>query len=461
MESNLNMNMQYNLAMFAVAGIMAAVYLFDTMWMKKNRFADRPGGAGTSFLDKPYMTEIVIFAVALLVLFLLNGNRFIVYNNFSYLADALLHGRLDSPDLPAYLESVEFAGHKYMHFAPGTAILCIPFVAVWGVDGFNVGYLCMVLGAADSALFYRLFSHMEIGRTKRDRLWFTAFATFGTVHVFLAAVAHSWFFAHVTTWFYLLLAMCLITDNHTKKQNLSYVLGGIFFGMAVTCRLSNLVGAIFFLGYIWLYKPDKIKGILLFGCGAALPGGLYMLYNVARFGTILDKSYNLTHLKDYFRDRYDEMQTLATKKEQLAYLAAAEKEVGGPLQLQFIKYNMYTTFLMMPRFQAVYPYVVPLVTGVSLTFLSPAVYFCVCADWKKKISWVLAAAALVSALPFFLNYGNGTAQFGVRYAMDFLPYMILLACMGMGNVGRVKALLISYCIFANVWGPLYWRFFYS
>lgn len=447
--------------MLAAFVLIAAVYVFDTIYRKSpERCASFRKFSETYIINKPYRIEICIFVFAAVILFILNGNKHIFYNNYSYLADAFIHGHLDTPDLPSYLESVEFGGHKYMHFAPGPAVLSIPFVAMFGVDGFNAGYLCMALGAANCVLFYKVICNMGIGETLRDRLWFTAFATFGVVHLFLAAVAHSWFFGHTSTWFFLLFAMYFITKENPKNQSVYCFLGGLFFGMAVTCRLSNLIAAIFLMGYILLYKPEKIKGVILFCCGAAIPGGLYMLYNFVRFGTILDKSYNLTHLKDYFRDRYDEMQTLTTKKEQLEYLTNAEKEVGGPLQLQFVKHNLYSIFLMMPQYTEEYPYIIPLMTGVSITFLSPALYFFVLADWKKKLTWLLTATMILSAFPFLLNYGNGMAQFGMRYAMDFLPYMILLACMGMKSVDGLKALLISYCIFANIWGPIYWRFFY-
>ena len=454
------MNIQYNTFMIAAFVLILGVYLFDTFWLRSPAGGKNAGKRLSELSNRKNRIELIIFLVSAAILLLLNNGKHIVYNNYSYLADSLLHGHLDTPDIPSYLESVEFGGHVYMHFAPGPAILSLPFVAIRGVDGFNPAYLCIALGAANSVLFYKIITNMNIGETLRDRLWFTAFAVFGIVHLFLADVAHSWFFGHVSTWFFLLFAMYFITVEKPKNQRINYILSGLFFGLAVTCRLSNLFSAIFFIGYILIYKPDKLKAVIYFGCGAVVPGALYMLFNFVRFGTVLDKSYNLTHLKDKYRTMYDQMQTLPTKSEQLAFLNEAEKKVGGPLQLKHIPHNLYSIFCMMPEFTAEYPYVIPLVTGVSITFLSPALYFMVTAPWKQRITWVLAATMVVSAVPFLMNYGNGMSQFGMRYAMDFLPYMILLACMGMKRVNSIKTLLISYCIMANMWGPIYWRFFY-
>ena len=411
------------------------------------------------------LTCFVLFAAAFLVLFLLNDHSFVFYNNYSYLADALLHGHLYVDGMPAYLESVEFGGHVYMHFAPGPAILCLPFVAIFGVYGFNIAWLSLLLGAANTALGYLVFLRMGIGRDRRERIWCAALLTFGTVHCFLAALGHGWFLGHVSSWFFLLLGMAFLTVPEERRKNIHLFLSGIFYACAVTCRMPNLLGALFFFGYILVrYPKEKRLSSLLFFClGAAIPGGLYMAYNYVRFGTIMDKGYNLTHLKDLYRNRYDEMQLLP-KSEQMAYLKAAEQEVGGPLQLKHVKYNLYSIFLLGPEFTREYPYVIPTLAGVSLTHLSPALYGAVRADYRRdKLTWFLLAAAVVCAVPFLMNYGNGYAQFGMRYAMDFIPYVGILAAMGLTRkpLKSWKVALIEVCMLLNMWGPVYWNVFYK
>ena len=124
---------------YGYLGTMSALFLFlialfwlDRLWCRREAAEDRwPMGEGA--------VGLILFLLSFLVLFLLNDHRYVFYNNYSYLADALLHGHLYVDGMPAYLESVEFGGHVYMHFAPGPAILCLPFVAVYGVGGFNIG----------------------------------------------------------------------------------------------------------------------------------------------------------------------------------------------------------------------------------------------------------------------------------------------------------------------------------
>ena len=454
--------MTYNADYFptmAVIGILLlGLFILDRVYCKKRT----PAIEGAPLKKKyPGAVELGIFFVCLTVFYCLNSHDFVFYNNYSYLADAFLHGRLYVDGMPAYLESIEFGGHVYMHFAPGPALLCIPFVALFGVEGFNIAYLSILLGAGNGVLFYKVFERLGIGRDLRERLWCAAFAIFGTVHCFLAAIGHGWFLGHVSSWFFLLLGMVFLTAK--KKPYLNMFFAGFFYALAVTCRMPNLLGAVFYFGYILLRveKGKRLKSLLLFCCGAAIPGGLYMLYNYARFGSIMDKGYNLTHLKDYFRDRYDAMQALP-KEQQLAYLKAAEKEVGGPLQIQFVKYNLYSIFCLMPELSSSYPYLIPTLAGVSLTAISPALYFLVRADYRDRLTWFLAGATVVCAIPFLLNYGNGYAQFGMRYAMDFLPYMIILGAMGLTRrpLNGWKTALLLLCIFLNLWGPVFWNCFY-
>lgn len=514
----------YSNLMLVLLFVAAAVFLLDLRYWMRHR-KQRPD-------NKRYGREIdvALFCVAWLVLFLLNDHTFVPYNNYSYLSESLLNGRLDTPTLPLYLESIELGGKIYMHFAPGVSFLLMPFVAVFGLSGVNYAYIGITLGAANTALFYRLLVQMQIGTTLRERLWCTAFCTFGTVHCFLAAVSHSWFIGHVSSWFFLFAAMVLATASYRKRRArcISMFFGGLLFGLAVCCRLSNLLGAGFFIAYIFLFveKKNWIRYGLCFVAGAAIFGGIYMGMNYVRFGTIMDESYNLTHLKDLFKPLYYFMQEHFTDAdEQMAFLNAVERtdwakafpttadrlafleflqrnaaegwnycsriptdslvnaseaeietaflsvvttsfpKVGGALSLSNAKNNLYSIFLLMPEFSDTPPRIIPTLAGVSLTAISPALYFCFVPLWTKRkepFVWILLASVVVCAVPFVLNYGNGFAQFGMRYAMDFLPYMILLACMGLthGKFAPWKTLLLLFCIYANLWGPIYWNCFY-
>lgn len=511
--------MMYGMTMLLAALVLALLWLADILFFKGRPMPQKTG----------WKFDLMLFLSAWVVLFSLNNHQFVFYNNYSYLTESLLSGRLDTPTLPAYLESIELGGKIYMHFAPGVAFLLVPLAAIFGAQSINYAYVGITLGALNTVLVYRVLQNLSIGRDARERFWCTVFVTFGTVHCFCAAVAHSWFIGHAASWCLLFLSLYLTTRPYEKPlyEGAMLFLAGLSFGLCVCCRLSNLLGAGVFVACILLYrKRSWLRCGLLFMAGAAIFGGLYMGMNYARFGTIMDKSYNLTHLKDLFKPLYYFMQEhYADAPAQMRFLNAVERmnwpeafplpsdraafldflrrnadeawnycknvpsepvstlsqgeiddafytvvrssfsRVGGALSPHNAPNNLRSIFLLMPTFQSEAPYVIPTLAGVSLTFCSPLLYAFLIPLYTRRrepLVWTLFVTTLLAAVPFVLNYGNGFAQFGMRYAMDFLPYMLLLACMGLTHRKwrSYKSALVLLCVLINVWGPIYWRFFY-
>lgn len=416
------------------------------------------------FLTNKWFMLAAFFVFCTIMYIICNGHKFNPYNNYSYLSQAWLDGHLYVDGMPDYLESVNFMGHQYMHFAPGVSLLCLPFVALFGIQGFNCSILAIFLGACNAVLAVSVVKNLKITKRVQDNYWLAAMLVLGTVHFFCAAVGSSWFLGHVSTLFFLLLAFYFLTKDPKKDKN-KYILiflSGLFFGLAVTCRLATLAGGFFFLGYIWFKKDydkkTKLKMFLALALGAAIFGSLYMIYNYARFGNIMDMGYTLTYLKDFHRQEYNALQA-APIEQQKELLSHYTDVCGGPLQLKFIPYNLYSIFCMAPGFDQENCKLIPMVTGLAITFTSPMLYYGVCADVKKKMTWVLWLSTLLTAIPFLMNYGNGTAQFGMRYSMDFTPYIWLLMCLGLTKKGAMKLWMkvgITFCFIVEIWGTLYW-----
>ncbi len=418
----------------------------------------------TNIFTNRWVQFAAFFLFCLIAYYLCNKHEFNSYNNYSYLSQAWLDGHLYVDGMPDYLESVNFMGHQYMHFAPGVSLLCLPFVAIWGIQGFNCALLAIFLGACNAVLAVCVVKNLKITTCVQDNFWLAAMLVLGTVHFFCASIGSSWFLGHVSTLFFLLLAFYFLTKE-PKNERWKYVfifLSGLFFGLAVTCRLATLLGGFFFLGYIWLKKDydnkTKWKMFLALAGGAAIFGSLYMIYNYVRFGNIMDMGYTLTYLKDYHRAQYDALQA-APISEQKDLLARYTSECGGPLQLKFIPYNLYSILCMAPAYDQTTQTLIPLTTGVAITFTSPMLYWAVSADYKKKMTWILWLSTLLTALPFLMNYGNGMAQFGMRYSLDFTPYLWLLMCYGLTKKGAMKLWMkvgIVACFVVQIWGTLYW-----
>ena len=352
-----------------------------------------------------------------------------------------------------------------MHFAPGVSWISIPFVLIWGAFGFNCIYLAMILGAANSALAYLILEQRGLGRCIRDRILLALMLTIGTVHFFCASIGSSWFLGHVSTIFFLLLSwyfMFKVTEIDQKRNLLNLFLSGLFFGLAVNCRLAALFGCIFLFYYIFKIYKFNFKPYLAFCGGAAIFGSIYMIYNYVRYGTIMDQGYSLTYLKDNHRAVYDALQN-SPISEQKKLLKQYTSEYGGPLQLKYLKYNLYSIFMMAPTFSWKFPYIIPELTGTAITFTSPMLYAAVKAKRKDNHVIALWITTILTAIPFLLNYGNGKSQFGMRYSLDFTPYLWLLMCIGLGKkkLNWLAIAGIAFCFIMNMYGTLYWVFNYT
>jgi hypothetical protein len=100
-------------------------------------------------------------------------------------------------------------------------------------------------------------------------------------------------------------------------------------------------------------------------------------------------------------------------------------------------------------------------SGVALTWTSPALILALFA--RGPLRWVAALAALtiLTALPNFVYYVNGFAQFGMRHALDFEPFLVVLMLLAVRrNMPRWSYALIAYSIAVGLWGCWYWNAFF-
>jgi hypothetical protein len=70
----------------------------------------------------------------------------------------------------------------------------------------------------------------------------------------------------------------------------------------------------------------------------------------------------------------------------------------------------------------------------------------------------LWAAAILTAVPNLLYYVNGFAQYGMRHALDFIPFLFALMLFAAHDRLTLwpKALIVYSCI-ANFYGVWFWN----
>ena len=71
---------------------------------------------------------------------------------------------------------------------------------------------------------------------------------------------------------------------------------------------------------------------------------------------------------------------------------------------------------------------------MSVLLTSPGLLFALRADWRRPRSWWLAGATIAVLVPTLLYYGGGWLQYGYRYFLDSVPFVIALC--GLAAVHR-------------------------
>jgi hypothetical protein len=374
----------------------------------------------TRRLKPAYAAAIVAFAVTAM----LSHFRATPYNNFVLLAQALLHGRtwIDWPG--SYIDALQYQGRYYVIEAPLPAILLLPVVAVFGAAT-NQTVLAVVLCAVAIGAAWELGE--RFGLRPATNAWVCAFLLAGTDLLWCATFGDVWFIAHVSAVCFTMLALVELAG---KRRGW---LVAIFAACAFESRFS-MIAAIPVYAYLLLRQSEGRKAIESFGSVLVVVAALWVLYNRVRWGTWSDIGYTTWYHQDQ-----------------------VGMPTGSPFRFSYLPYQLWSFFVQAPTALPAYPWLRPEFSGVALGWTSPALLLAFFA--RKPPVWVVALwiAVILTAVPNFLYYVNGFAQFGMRHALDFEPFLVALMMLAVRRrLAWWGEALIAYSVVAGLWGCWYW-----
>lgn len=372
-------------------------------------------------------------------------------DHFLYLASHLVRGELSVNDIPnGYPDIVLWQGNKYLPFGPLPGVLLIPFLPLLQFLGTRdevwVGLLLTLLNVF---LLARVLT--QIGVIGERRRWALLLFFGGTVYYAASVVAATWYFAHIVVTTCLLLA---ISEALGKKR---MWLVGIFLGLAEATRFNLLFALPFFLWAIWhesgiaqsgvsikrneyLSKPALVRYAALLA-GLAGPVLLLLAYNYVRFGNMAENGYAMT----------------------VAPGPLLEARGYGFFSLAHIPKNLYALLLQGPLAYPAddaavlqWPYIQPSPWGMSIILTSPALLYAFRARWKEPLVRACWLTVLAICVPLITYYWTGWVQFGYRYALDFMPFLLMIAALGLPKpLTPLSRILIIASVVVNIWGALW------
>src|ERR1700729_4288888 len=392
-----------------------AEYRPDEIRSKQSRRDTRPD----------FVTAFQFGAGATAIVALLSHFEPTPYNNYVLLAQALLHGHLwiNWPGPP--IDAVLANGQRYIVNDPLPGLMILPVVAVFGTANQAMlnALLCGVATGASWELCRRL------GCSAKTSAWLTAFMFAGTQLLWCSIYGDVWFVAQTSCVAFMLLSLCELTG-----KNRPWLV--VLLYCAATASRFTVVMALPVVAWMsWRGKRRGVGEII----ATLLPlTALWIVSNVAGWGVPWAGGHTIFYHQD----------------------VVAGSPTGPPFSLKHIPYELWSYFVQSPAPLSRYPWLQPTFSGVALTWVSPALALAAFARRPRLLVLAFWAATLLSAGPSLLYYANGYAQFGMRHALDFEPFLLVLMILAVrDNLALGAKALISYSIAASSWGCWYWLTF--
>ena len=325
------------------------------------------------------------------------------YSSYILQAQSWLRGRLDLGQDYAWLELAIRDGKYYVSFPPFPSYVLLPFVALFGENTPDtlIAWAVTMIGVVTAVRMCIL-----LGASVRSSVFWSLFLYLGSGYLFIGQTSWVWFIAQTMAFTLSLLSLTCALENR----------GGFsltFWACSVGCRPLNIIylPLLFYL----LRQREKTQSIprwiqrhLVWAVGPCLLGGSYMLLNFLRFGSPLEFGHN--------------------------YLPEFVRAPEGQFSLSYVPEHL----LLLLRL----PEINPQTGALVFAHLETNLFILVC---PLSISFVLcwvhglrnrekSDLPLLIGLPLFLLLHTllicmhrtlGGFQFGNRYFVDLLPFLLL------------------------------------
>lgn len=354
-----------------------------------------------------FLLPVIIFIFAIFCgLIVFRASWFAIDKHFSLLAQSFIKNDLflEPNNLPNG-DYVDFKARQYLFFGPMPSILLMPFVFALGKNFPQISLSIASLIASFIAIF--LLSR-KLQFSKSSSLWLSNFFVFGTVLFFVGLINISAYVVQAVGTVFLILSLL---EYFTKRR---FLVIGLLVAAAGASRITLFGMSVFFVLEIIRNrkKIDLKRSLILLLVPVIFSITMLGIYNFRRFNSIFDTGYtqNVSVLdKDYYNYK-------------LGFFSPVH-----------IPANLYALFLMAPEplkdnrveFALKFPFLKANGYGMAIWFTSPLFLYLL--SIKRKPYTISAALGIASlAFPSLIYWGIGSAQFGYRYSLDFLPLLFLI-----------------------------------
>ena len=461
----------------------------------------------------------LLLALAALALYTWsNPQHYNQYNHFVWQADAFLHGKVsfdwpvpDGSDRPPnwYFQDIyplfdaagQPTGQVLLPFPPLPALVLLPFVALFGLT-VDQEAIAVALAAIGVGVAWWMLGGLRI-RLMVRALTTILFAT-GTVWWWAAAVGSTWYLAHLVAVIAALLAVGVALrhdpradtddtrgaaadeqDQHVPHDDDtadesgggrwsldgSQVLAGLLLGIAATARLPLVFAAPFFI--LVGGGGSTARRTVSAAVGGVVPVAALLLYTYLTTGAFLHPGYDYQYQLEAngyptlgYRPEWS-VEDPRYIPQSLVIMLGALPVVAPELKPNTLGFGDPVALCTEPGaqrslFDQDCPLVMPIDIGTSLLLSAPGLLISLFAIRRHPLARLTVGAGVTVVLIALFNlahFSQGWVQWGYRFSLDFIPFLLPLVALGAARAdGRPRAIAIALVIAGaavNLWGVVW------
>jgi hypothetical protein len=347
------------------------------------------------------------------------------------------------------------ASVAYVSFPPFPSFLMVPSALIGGRDGNDTIPTLLIAALALPLALLVLRRLAETGlstRSRREDLWLVAALGFGSVLWFSAVQGKVWYTAHVVG---VVLALVYAWASIEAKRPL---IAGLALGAAALTRTPMAFMFPLFVFEAWRMAARQVsdqapatpasasmnlqvgraamrrallRPLLVFAAPIAGFAMIGMIYNAVRFGSPTEFGHAYLDVRQ---------QTLI--------------EQYGLMSLHYLGRNLAVAFTLLPDLIPRAPWVQISGHGLAMWVTTPVLLLVLWPRTKNPLHRTLWITVAAVAIPTLLYQNSGWVQFGYRFSLDYLPFLIMLLAIGARPLSRVGKTLIVVGIVVNLFGAI-------
>ena len=328
----------------------------------------------------------------------------------------------------------------HVAFPPFPAVLFLPLVLLFGPAANDV-VATAILAALAPALLLTLLRRLrerDLSRkSPRDELWLAVLFAFGSVLFFSAVQGRVWYTAHVIAVDLSLLYVWGAIDAERP------LLAGTCLGLAVLTRGQLLFMCPLFVAEMWRTgRRDDLYRWAAFAAPLVVLAAVAAWHNYTRFGDPVEFGYHY-----------------------LAVLQQADIERYGLFSSHYLGRNIVAAFLLVPEVSRQAPYVHISGHGLAMWLTTPPLLLLLTFRSGGVFHRGLGISAASVAVWSLFYQNTGWVQFGYRFGLDYLVFLILLLAVDARPLTSMARALIAIAVAINLFGAVtfarYPQFYHS